>query len=219
MPWFTNLHSNPFYSEWCGNSTFQASYQGTNGDFSGYNVPAYFSEFGCITSPPRLWTEVASLFSSNMSPVWSGGIAFSYFPATSAQGQFGMVNISTDGTTVTTSSDFTALASQYAAVNAPNTPSQSSAGNTEFPGCPAQNSTFLASTSLPPTPNDADCACLEKSLSCQFTPQTTNTTAIVGELLDTACSLLGQSGGSCNDIAGSGANGTYGRVAYCDPCK
>jgi len=128
-----------------------------------------------------------------------------------------MVDISTDGTTVTTSSDFTALAAQYGAATPPNTPDRNSAGTTNYPACPAQNATFLASTTLPPTPNDAACQCLENTLSCQFTPQTSNFTAIVGELLDTGCGLLGSSGGNCNDIAGDGATGSYGRVSFCDP--
>lgn len=203
--------------EWCGNSTFEASYAGVEGDFAGYNVPAYFSEYGCITAGPRDWTEVAALFGSQMSPVWSGGLAFSYFPATSVQGQFGMVNISADGATVTPSSDFNALVSQYGQTNPPNTPLQSAAGTTSYPGCPAQNTTWLASTNLPPTPNNAACACLEKDLSCQFTPEISNFTVVVGELLNDGCSLLAQSGGNCNDIGSSGASGTYGRVSYCDP--
>lgn len=203
--------------EWCGPSNFEASYAGLENDFSNFNVAAYFSEFGCITSPPRLWTEVAALFGPQMSPEWSGGLAFSYFPAASVQGEFGMVNISADGSSVTTGNDFNALASQYGQVNAPNTPNQNSSGNTNYPSCPAQSATFLASSSLPPTPNDQSCQCLDTTLSCLFTPQTSNYTVIVGQLLDTGCSLLGQAGGNCNDIAGNGSSGEYGRVSYCDP--
>lgn len=128
-----------------------------------------------------------------------------------------MVTISTDGTTVTPNSDFTALLAQYGQATPPNTPDQATAGNTNYPACPAQSTDLLASTTLPPTPNDAACQCLEKDLNCQFTPQTNNFTDIVGELLDTGCSLLGQSGGNCNDIAGNGSTGSYGRVSYCDP--
>lgn len=141
-----------FHSEWCGDSNFEAAYSDVEGAFAGYNIPAYFSEFGCITSPPRLWTEVQAIFSTEMSPVWSGAVAFSYFPAESDQGQFGMVTI--DGNTVTTSDDFTRLAAQYSNASGPNTPSQSAAGSTQFPACPQENSTFFASTTLPPTPND-----------------------------------------------------------------
>ncbi|KIK71388.1 carbohydrate-binding module family 43 protein [Collybiopsis luxurians FD-317 M1] len=203
--------------EWCGDSSFEAAYAGVEGDFSGYNVAAYFSEFGCITSPPRLWTEVGALFSTQMSPVWSGGIAFSYFPAASVQGQFGMVNISSDGTSVTTSDDFTRLQAQYGNVTSPpNTPSKGSSSAT-YPSCPGQNSSFAASTTLPATPNEDACNCLESTLGCTFKPPTSNYSAIVGDLINTACGLIGQAGGSCNDIGGNGTTGVYGTVSGCDP--
>jgi hypothetical protein len=201
--------------EWCGNSTFEDSgYANMTGDFSQYNIVAYFSEFGCIVQPARPWTEVGALFSSQMSPVWSGGVAFSYFPAESAQGQFGMVNIS--GSTVTTGDDFNNLKTQYGQASPPNSPSAGSSSSS-YPACPSISSTFNASDTLPPTPNEAACDCLENILSCRFTPATNNYSIIVGELTDTACSLLGQQGGSCNDIGGDGVAGVYGRVADCDP--
>lgn len=203
--------------EWCGDATASV-YAQKNSDFAGYEVAAYFSEYGCITSPPRVWTEVAALLSTPMTNIWSGGIAFSYFPAESGQGQFGMVTIS--GNTVTTSSDFTLLAAQYSNSTPPNSPSQSSASDSVYPSCPSQNSTFLASSTLPPTPNDAACNCLESGLACDFSPPAgTNTTAvnvINGQLLGTACGLLSTGGGNCNDITSNGTTGTYGRVSFCD---
>jgi len=201
---------------WCGASgSFQSSYAPIDDDFAGYNVAAYFSEYGCITHPPRLWTEVAALFSDQMTPIWSGGVAFSYFPAESDQGQFGMVNISADGSTATPGDDFNRLQSQYSQVTFVNSPSQGSSVAT-YPSCPTTNDTFDASTSLPPTPNDAACSCLENALPCRFSPQTTNYSVIVGDLIDTGCSLLGQNGStSCNAIGGG--NGTYGSVSGCDP--
>ncbi|EIN13413.1 glycoside hydrolase family 72 protein [Punctularia strigosozonata HHB-11173 SS5] len=207
--------------EWCGDSSFQSSYAGTQGQFAGYNVPAYFSEFGCLNGDSaRPFTEVSALLSSQMSDVWSGGLAFSYFPATSAQGQFGMVTISDDGSTVTTSQDFDNLKSQYTSATPPNTPSQSNAGSTSYPSCPSQNATWLASTTLPGTPSDDACSCLDKSLSCQFKPHTTNGTEIniiIGDLIDFGCSLLGQMSLDCNAISGSGSQGVYGDVQSCDP--
>jgi len=130
-----------------------------------------------------------------------------------------MVTISSDGTTVTTSSDFNALVTQYSQATGPNTPSMSAAGTTTFPTCPSENSTFIASTTLPDTPSDTACACVVKSLSCLFTPATNNYTIIVGELLDEACGLLAQNGGTCDDIAGNGTTGVYGRLEYCDPAS
>ncbi|KAG6891397.1 hypothetical protein C0992_007621 [Termitomyces sp. T32_za158] len=201
---------------WCGNSSFEAAYANTFSEFAGYNVAAYLSEFGCITDPPRLWTEVDSIFSSEMSPVWSGGVAFSYFPASSVQGQFGMVNISPDGSAVTTSDDFDRLKAHYDQASGPNSPSEGSSTN-NYPSCPAANSSFVASTTLPPTPNESACDCLESTLSCRFQPATSNYSAIVGELLDTACSFVGQKGGTCSDIGGDGQAGVYGRLSGCDP--
>ena len=152
-------------------------------------------------------------------PVWSGGVAFSYFPAESDQVEFGMVNISSDGTTVTPNTDFTNLAAMYKQVSFINTPALSAAPAASYPSCPQQNSSFLASTTLPPTPSDSACQCLENNLSCQFNPQVSNTTAIIGPLLDTACSLLGSAGGSCSAISANGQTGVYGEVSSCDPCE
>ncbi|KAF8634418.1 hypothetical protein AX15_000869 [Amanita polypyramis BW_CC] len=203
--------------EWCGDSSYQASYANTNDAYAQYNVVAYFSEFGCITSPPRLWTEAGALFSSQMSSTWSGGIAFSYFPAQSVQGQFGMVNVSADGSTVTPSDDFNRLKTQYGLVNSPNSPSMSNSAASSYSTCPSQNSAFVASDTLPPTPNEAACDCLENNLGCRFTPATSNYSVIVGQLTDVACSLLGQKGASCADIGSNGTTGVYGRVSDCDP--
>lgn len=202
---------------WCGDSSFQGAYAATVTQFANYNVAAYFSEYGCITAPPRLWTEVASLLSSDMSPVWSGGIAFSYFPARSAQGEFGMVTISSDGKTVTTGEDFDRLKTQYGAASGPNSPSRASSPASTYGACAAPSSTFLASNTLPATPNDSACRCLENALSCRFTPASSNYTAVVGELLDTGCSMLGQVGASCTDIGGDSQTGVYGRLSGCDP--
>jgi 1,3-beta-glucanosyltransferase GAS1 len=156
------------------------------------------------------------MFSAQMT-TWSGGIAFSYFPAQSAQGQFGMVTISADGSSITTSSDFELLQQQYSEVTFLNSPLESADGTPTYPSCPADNSVFLASPTLPPTPNNTACSCVENNLSCQFTPATNNFTAIVGVLLNTACSLLGEKGGTCNDISSNGTTGVYGLMSSCDP--
>ncbi|KAJ6604249.1 1,3-beta-glucanosyltransferase [Mycena vulgaris] len=204
--------------EWCGDAP-SSTYDGVNSEFAGYNVAAYFSEFGSETCNPgvRVWTETGTLFTSPMSDIWSGGLAFSYFPASSSAGQFGIVNISSDGTTVTPNDDFNNLVTQYGEITFVNSPSKSSAAASSFPACPTANSSWAASNTLPPTPNDAACACLESALSCRFHTSSSNYSALVGTLIDTACSLLGSSGGTCDDIGGSGTTGVYGRLDMCDP--
>jgi hypothetical protein len=212
-----SIKSQSSNSSWCGNSTFQDSYSTVTTEFADYNVVAYFGEFGCNTVTPRVWTEVKAMYSSDMNTVWSGGIAFSYFPAQSAAGEFGIVTISTDGKTVTTTTDFDNLSTQYKGVTTLNTPSKSSATASQYSTCPTTIGATTVSSSLPPTPNDAACNCLKSTLSCQFTPATSNYSAVVGGVINNGCSLLGQVGGSCVDIGGDGGAGVYGRVSGCDP--
>jgi hypothetical protein len=130
-----------------------------------------------------------------------------------------MITLSSDNKTVSTTTDFTNLATEYGAAAPPNTPAQASAAAAAFPACPTQNSTFLASTTLPATPNLSACECLESGLSCQFTPVVSDYTVVAGQLINTACGLLGQSGGTCSDIAADGAAGTYGLISGCDPSE
>lgn len=128
-----------------------------------------------------------------------------------------MVNISSDGKTVTTGDDFARLQAQYNNVSFIENPNQSGAGSTSFPTCAAPTDSFLASNTLPPTPDSNLCDCLDRTFSCLFTPETTNYTAILGDLLNFACSQLGADGANCDIIASDGKAGTYGALSPCDP--
>jgi hypothetical protein len=155
-----------------------------------------------------------------MSDVFSGGVAFNYFPAQSADGQFGMVTISGDGSSVQTSQDFSNLQAAYGKATGPTSPSKSDAGSTSYPSCAQSNTTFSASTTLPPTPNVDACNCLEKASPCQFKPKTNNETQTaidIGSLLNYGCTTLGQNGLNCDDIAADGIAGKYGKASPCSP--
>lgn len=72
--WGYNIYS------WCGKSSYSdSSYDARTQEFSSYNVPAFFAEYGCNKVEPRPFDEVGALFGSNMSKVWSGGIVYMYF--------------------------------------------------------------------------------------------------------------------------------------------
>ncbi|KAJ7155198.1 glycoside hydrolase family 72 and carbohydrate-binding module family 43 [Mycena filopes] len=210
--------------EWCG-AEANTTFDGLNTRFKDYPIAAYFSEFGSENcSPnPRLWTEVPVMFSTPMSDVWSGGLAFGYFHAISKGHEFGMATISSDNTTVSTNGDFDNLAAAYNAITTfVNTPAKGSASAPSLPSCPSSSgswpvSTTVPPTTVPPTPDDAACGCLASELSCVFDPPTADYMVLVGNLIGIACGLTSQAGGNCDDISSNGATGVYGPVGMCDP--
>ncbi|KFY05908.1 hypothetical protein V492_08236, partial [Pseudogymnoascus sp. VKM F-4246] len=77
--WGYNIYS------WCDPSNYvDSGYQNHTETFSTYNVPVFFAEYGCNEgsasgSAPRVFNEVAALYGSDMSKVFSGGIVYEYF--------------------------------------------------------------------------------------------------------------------------------------------
>lgn len=72
--WGYNIYS------WCGDSSYtESGYDQRTLEFSNYTVPAFFAEYGCNTVQPRVFTEVAAIYGSKMTPTWSGGIMYMYF--------------------------------------------------------------------------------------------------------------------------------------------
>lgn len=91
---------------WCDPSSFQESaWDQKVRNFTGYGIPLFLSEFGCVEAE-RQFGEVASLYSTNMSAVYSGGLVYEY---TEEGSEYGLVTI-TDST-VTEGPDFADLES------------------------------------------------------------------------------------------------------------
>lgn len=98
---------------WCGDATFQSStYDQLASLFANTTIPVFFSEFGCNAVTPRTFTEIATLYSSQMT-TWSGGLVYEW---TQEPNNFGLVQVNNDGS-LTILQDYVNLQNQYNNVN------------------------------------------------------------------------------------------------------
>jgi hypothetical protein len=74
---------------WCGDSSFiESGYSELTTALANYSIPAFFSEYGCnLPGPTRTFSEVQSIYGSQMTDVFSGGIVFEYFEEDSEYGK------------------------------------------------------------------------------------------------------------------------------------
>jgi hypothetical protein len=107
------------------------------------------SEYGCNTNV-RKFEEVASLYSTDMTPVYSGGLVYEYSEEGS---KFGLVTLS--GNTVTPKPDFTALQSAFKqTANPSDDGGYNSTGGAS--GCPAKSANWdVSNDALPAIPEAA----------------------------------------------------------------
>ena len=139
---------------WCDPSSFTTS---TWGDkvkaFSNYSIPIFLSEYGC-TKTTRHFEEIATLYGSQMTPVYSGGLVYEYSKeGDSVQQKFGLVDLSSGSAVPLT--DFTTLQQAFE-----KTPAPSGDGGYKATGsastCPSKSSTWLVSgDGLPAMPPKA----------------------------------------------------------------
>jgi len=136
---------------WCDPSTFTTSgWDQKVKNFTGYGLPIFLSEFGCITNT-REWNEIASLYSKDMTSVYSGGLAYEY---SEEDNKYGLLTIGKDGK-LTEKPDFGVLKTQFKG-----TPNPSGDGGYNTTGgassCPAKSSTWdVDGDSLPAMPKAA----------------------------------------------------------------
>lgn len=136
---------------WCDPSTFQISgWEQKVKNFTGYGLPLFLSEYGCNTNT-RKFQEVAALYNTEMTSVYSGGLVYEYSQEAS---NYGLVTIS--GNSVTERPDFTALQTAYAGTS---NPTGSGGYNTTggASGCPAEDAPNwqVSSDALPAIPEPA----------------------------------------------------------------
>ncbi|KAF7716822.1 1,3-beta-glucanosyltransferase [Penicillium ucsense] len=91
---------------WCDPSSFTTSgWDQKVKNFTGYGLPLFLSEYGCNTNK-RQFQEVAALYDTKMTGVYSGGLVYEYSQEDS---NYGLVNIK--GSDVTPLPDYKALKS------------------------------------------------------------------------------------------------------------
>ncbi|KAI9830878.1 MAG: beta-glucanosyltransferase [Phylliscum demangeonii] len=139
---------------WCDPSSFQTSGWDTKTAlFGNYSIPLFLSEYGCNKdNRKRTFEEVASLYSTDMSAVFSGGLVYEY----SEEGnRYGLVTIDPASGAVREGDDFRALQAAYAAQKDP-------AGDAGYKSsgaasaCPAPSDNWaVANDTLPAIPGPA----------------------------------------------------------------
>lgn len=193
--------------EWCGSdSTFSSSgYKDRTEEFSNFTVPVFFSEYGCNVPSPRVFDEVTSLFSTNMTDVWSGGIVYMYFEE---DNDYGLVSIKSS--TVKTLTDFNNLSKKINSVSPSGVNSNSwTATNTDSRSCPASTlADWKANTALPPTPAEGICECMVNSLSCIVDDSVSSDD--YATLFSYVCGEI-----NCDGVNGNGTSGEYGSYSFC----
>ncbi|KAK4635537.1 1,3-beta-glucanosyltransferase gel1 [Fulvia fulva] len=139
---------------WCDPSSYQTSgWDQKVKQYGDYSIPLFLSEYGCVTNK-RNFGEVAALYGTDMTPVYSGGLVYEYSEEGSG---YGLVTIS--GNTITPKSDFTALMSALS-----KTPPPQGDGGYKSDGtpsqCPTESSTWevkdFTGQDLPAIPEGAE---------------------------------------------------------------
>lgn len=140
---------------WCDPSTFSESgWEAKVEQYKDYSIPLFLSEFGCIKNPPREFNDVLTLFSDQMSAVYSGGLVYEYSNEADNEG-YGLVEID-DDTSVSERSDYKTLKSQLEEVKDQPSGDGGYLKDGSASSCPPKSSTWdVANNTLPEMPAPA----------------------------------------------------------------
>ncbi|KAL9101593.1 MAG: hypothetical protein Q9163_003154 [Psora crenata] len=128
---------------WCAPSSYKTStWQQKVKDFGNYSIPIFLSEYGC-TETDRNFEEIATLYSDDMTPVYSGGLVYEYSMESGGgprHEKYGLVDI--DGDEAEELDQFSVLKKALE-----KTPAPSGDGGYKEDGtpseCPSKSSTWL----------------------------------------------------------------------------
>ena len=148
---FLTIYQNDY--SWCAPSSFQKSgWDAKVKNFTGYGLPIFLSEWGCITNP-RDFGEMEALMSEDMTGVYSGGLMYEY---SLEENKYGIVKI--NGDNVDEKPEFAKMASAYKQNPAP-TGDGGFVSTTNSVACPTTDSKWdlgdWGASALPAMPSDA----------------------------------------------------------------
>ena len=131
---------------WCDPQTFTgAGWDKKVKTYESYSKPIFLSEFGCITNR-RDWGEIASIYHSNMTSVYSGGLAYEY---TVEPNGYGIVEVNSDGN-IEPNDDFKRLKAAYKKTANP-TGDGGAKGEGKASECPKASENWEVKTNALPT--------------------------------------------------------------------
>lgn len=204
-----------------GNDSFETTgYVDYVRDYSNYSAPFIFTEYGCNKVLPRIFREVDSIYGPNMDNFLSGGFVYEW---SQEDNNYGLVNISTDGTTLTLTTDYNNLKARLANINPDRTNLTSYNGSTStVNACPTYRAGTFNSQSypLPPTPNDTVCSCLNSQLACttlfQNATQANANATYAGYIAQDVNYVCSRNASFCEAVSSNPTTGTYGLYSGCN---
>lgn len=190
--------------EWCGKSSYtESGYSIASSDYKNLGIPIFFSEYGCNEVRPRLFQEVGTLYGSDMTDLWSGGIVYMYFEEAN---KYGLVSV-IDSKSVSTMADFSNYKSEINKIS-PTYAKSSTVSSALVTACPTATDNWEAATVLPPTPNKHVCDCMDQANACVVKDSIASSK--YGELFGSVCGMI-----DCSGITGDGTKGKYGAYSPC----
>jgi hypothetical protein len=137
---------------WCDPQTFTgAAWDKKVEMFESYSKPIFLSEFGCITNR-RDWGEIASIYHTNMTSVYSGGLAYEY---TVEPNGYGLVEVSSSGS-IEPNDDFKRLKAAYEKTSNPRGDGGYKKDGKASECPPASEDWEVETSDLPATPKKAE---------------------------------------------------------------
>ncbi|KAK9246664.1 Glucanosyltransferase-domain-containing protein [Lipomyces tetrasporus] len=138
---------------WCGQSSYTVSgYKEKVANFNNYSIPIFFSEYGCNIVEPREFTEVQAIYSSQMIPVFSGGLVYEYVQEAN---NYGLVEVTAGQKNVTLLPDYYNLQHQFNITTLPSGNGGYHAKNKPSECPPYVKDLWEANNTLPAMPEEA----------------------------------------------------------------